>query len=125
MEENCPFCNLLSDRKIILENAFAFSIFDKFPVSPGHTLVIPKRHIDNYFLLTEPEQSNCWKLVNEMQIILTKDFRPDSFNIGVNIGEAAGQTIFHAHIHLIPRFKGDVEVARGGVRGVIAGKQNY
>ena len=122
---DCPFCNPDSKAELILESATAFAIFDKFPVNKGHTLIIPKKHCADYFQLTFKEQSACWFMLNKAKEFLQKEFNPDGFNIGVNINEAAGQTIPHVHIHLIPRFNGDVEVPTGGIRNVIPGKGNY
>jgi len=100
-------------------------MFDKFPVSKGHSLIIPKRHCSDYFKLTFEEQSECWSIVNKVKQILIEKYDPDGFNIGININEVAGQTISHVHIHLIPRYKGDVKDPEGGVRGVIPEKKNY
>lgn len=122
---NCPFCNPETDRELIVESATAYAIFDKFPVNEGHALIIPKRHCSNYFELTFKEQSACMFMLNEVKKILQKRFNPDGFNVGININEVAGQTIPHVHIHLIPRYKGDVENPRGGVRGVIPSKKDY
>ncbi len=122
---NCPFCNPDSDRELILESEAAYSIFDKFPVNKGHVLVIPKRHCSDYFELTFKEQSACWLMVNSVKKIVLKKFNPDGFNIGINVSEAAGQTVSHVHIHLIPRYNGDVQEPRGGVRGVIPERKNY
>jgi diadenosine tetraphosphate (Ap4A) HIT family hydrolase len=126
-EENpdCPFCNPDSQRELLIESATAYAMFDKFPVSNGHTLIIPKKHFEDYFQLTFKEQSACWFMLNKAKEILKKRFNPDGFNIGININESAGQTISHVHIHLIPRFKGDVKEPRGGVRGVIPSKKEY
>jgi diadenosine tetraphosphate (Ap4A) HIT family hydrolase len=121
----CPFCNPESGREIILENDLAYAMFDKFPVNKGHVLIIAKRHCADYFELTDEEQASCWKMVNELKDILTKKYHPDGFNIGININEAAGQTIPHVHIHLIPRYNGDVAEPEGGVRGVIPEKRKY
>ena len=121
----CPFCTLPTDRAMIAESATVYAIFDKFPVSKGHALVIPTRHVSNYFDLTLQEQMDCLILLNEVKAILQKQFNPDGFNVGINIQAAAGQTVHHAHIHLIPRYQGDVPEPRGGVRGVIPGKQTY
>lgn len=121
----CPFCNPESGRKIILENELCYCVYYKYPVSKGHVLIIPKRHCADYFELTSDEQTACWRIVNELKIILTEKFHPDGFNIGINVNEASGQTIPHVHIHLIPRYKGDVEEPEGGVRGVITGKKLY
>lgn len=121
----CPFCNPDSKSELILESATVYSIYDKFPVNKGHTLIIPKRHCVDYFELSFKEQSACWFMLNKAKEILKMEFNPDGFNIGININESAGQTIPHVHIHLIPRYKGDVEIPRGGVRGVIPDKKNY
>ena len=122
---DCPFCNPDSERELLLESATSFAIFDKFPVSNGHTLIIPKKHCSDYFLLSFKEQSACWFMLNKAREILKKKFNPDGFNIGININESAGQTVAHVHIHLIPRYIGDVIEPRGGIRGVIPEKKNY
>ena len=122
---NCPFCNPDSERELLLESATAYGMFDKFPVSNGHTLIIPKKHCSNYFELSFKEQSACWFMLNKAKEILTKEFKPDGFNIGININDSAGQTVPHVHIHIIPRYKDDVEEPRGGVRGVIPEKKSY
>jgi diadenosine tetraphosphate (Ap4A) HIT family hydrolase len=122
---DCPFCNPDSERELILESATAYAIFDKFPVNQGHTLIIPKKHCSDYFELSFKEQAACWYMLNKAKEVLTKQFNPDGFNIGININESAGQTVPHVHIHLIPRYKGDVKEPRGGVRGVIPEKQKY
>lgn len=124
-KNSCPFCNLDPSREIIAESSLAFAIYDKYPVSKGHTLIIPKRHCPGYFELTAEEQEACWLMVNELQAFLTKKYDPDGFNVGININSAAGQTIPHVHIHLIPRFKGDIPEPEGGVRGVIPEKRLY
>lgn len=124
-KENCPFCNPNSERKVIIENETEFAIYDKFPVNEGHTLIIPKRHVSNYFDLTIDEQNSCFQFVNKVKEIISEKFKPDGFNIGINVGEKAGQTVSHVHIHLIPRYNGDVKNPRGGVRGVIPSKQSY
>jgi diadenosine tetraphosphate (Ap4A) HIT family hydrolase len=121
----CPFCNPSSDTELILESALAYSILDKYPVNPGHALIIPKRHVSDYFELSFKEQSSCFFLANEVKKRLQVQFNPDGFNIGINIGEKAGQTVSHVHIHLIPRYPGDVEDPRGGVRGVIPERKLY
>jgi diadenosine tetraphosphate (Ap4A) HIT family hydrolase len=121
----CPFCSPDTERVLLLESATAYAIFDKFPVSEGHTLIIPKKHCSDYFELSFKEQSACWFMLNKAKEILKKKFNPDGFNVGININETAGQTVPHVHIHLIPRYKGDVIEPRGGVRGVIPSKKNY
>ena len=116
-----PFLNL----EKIIENENAFAIYDGFPVSKGHVLVIPKRVVAEIFDLNNEEYSSCFNLVKDVKKILEEKFKPDGFNIGINNGEKAGQTIFHAHIHVIPRYSGDVDNPRGGVRHVIPGKGDY
>jgi len=123
--EVSPFFEKLEPKEQVGELASCFAFRDKYPVSKGHSLVIPKRIVSNYFDLTFKEQSACWFLVNLVKAELQKEFSPDGFNIGINSGEAAGQTIPHAHIHIIPRYKGDIKNPRGGVRGVIPGKKEY
>ena len=122
---DCPFCNPDSERVLLLESATAYALFDKFPVSNGHTLIIPKKHCADYFELSLKEQSACWFMLNEAKEILNRKLKPDGFNVGINISEAAGQTVPHVHIHLIPRYTGDVKEPRGGIRGVIPEKKNY
>ena len=116
-----PFLNI----EKIIENENAFAIYDAFPVSKGHVLVIPKRVVAEIFDLNNEEYSSCFNLVKDVKKILEEKFKPDGFNIGINNGEKAGQTIFHAHIHVIPRYSGDVDNPRGGVRHVIPGKGDY
>lgn len=120
---NCPFCNL--ERDIIIESELSFAIYDAFPVNDGHTLIITKRHTANYFDLTYEEQSDCFLLLNRVKEIIQVQYNPDGFNVGININESSGQTVPHVHIHLIPRYKGDVEEPRGGVRGVVPERKNY
>ena len=117
--------HLFSDKEKIIENENAFAIYDAFPVSKGHVLVIPKRVVSEIFDLNEDEYISCFNLIKDVKKILDKNHKPDGFNIGINNGEKAGQTIFHAHIHVIPRYIGDVENPRGGVRNVIPGKGDY
>jgi diadenosine tetraphosphate (Ap4A) HIT family hydrolase len=122
---NCIFCNTDFVREIIAESAIAYAIYDKFPVNDGHVLIIPKRHCSNYFDLTFKEQVECILMLNKVKDIVSAKFNPSGYNVGINVGEKAGQTVHHVHIHLIPRYKGDVEDPRGGIRGVIPNKQKY
>lgn len=122
---NCPFCYPNTERELIVEATTTYAIYDKFPVNSGHALIIPKRHIDNYFELTFKEQAACVFMMNKVKEIISARFKPDGYNIGINIGEKAGQTVNHVHIHLIPRYNRDVDEPRGGVRGVIPSKQKY
>ena len=111
----------------MLERELAFTIRDGFPVSPGHTLVIPRRHCETYFDATPEEQAAIWTLVDETrrELDAVLDPRPDGYNVGFNAGEAAGQTVMHLHIHVIPRYAGDVDNPRGGVRWVVPEKADY
>lgn len=120
---SCPFC----DRKRgFEENGFAMLIDQEgYEVSPGHFLAVPKRHVSSIFDCTSTEIHAMLALIKFEIGRLNQDIEPDGYNIGVNVGEAAGQTVMHAHIHVIPRFKGDCVNPRGGVRGVIPGKMNY
>ena len=125
MIEDCIFCNLPEDR--IIKSYDQFNIIrDLYPVTYLHSLVIPKRHVENYFDLYQEELYELNFVLKELKFDLEKiDKKISGFNIGINIGKDAGQTIFHCHVHVIPRRRGDVEEPRGGVRGVIANKQNY
>jgi len=120
-----PFLIGEENRELLIETATVFSFYDKFPVSEGHSLIVPKRLVSNYFDLTLKEQTACWIVVNKVKTILQEKYNPDGFNVGININEEAGQTISHCHIHIIPRYKGDVENPRGGIRGVIPSKKEY
>ena len=122
---DCPFCLAEKEREIIMSSALSLSFFDGFPVSPGHALIIPRRHVASFFDLTQDERQDMFNMVDDVKRILDDRFHPDGYNLGVNIGEAAGQSIFHVHLHLIPRYSGDVPNPRGGVRGVIPHKQSY
>ena len=120
----CPFCNQENSR-VILANEHAMAIYDSFPVTPGHTLIIPKRHISSLFEATREEQAALLDLLSAMRQLLLKERNPAGFNIGINDGPAAGQTVMHLHIHLIPRYAGDTEDPRGGVRWVMPSKAPY
>ena len=124
MTKECPFCNLPPER-IIDSLELGCVIRDGFPITPGHTLIIPKRHIGSFFEITEQERTALLDLMNQAQKLLIEEFNPDGFNIGINDGPAAGQTVPHLHIHLIPRFKGDQEDPRGGVRWIIPHNAKY
>jgi diadenosine tetraphosphate (Ap4A) HIT family hydrolase len=126
--KQCLFCEIQANnrKRIITENNLVYAIQDGFPVTEGHTLLIPKRHTLDYFGLTQEEVLAINQLMDSHRQLLQKeDPTIDGFNIGMNCGETAGQTIFHCHVHLIPRRKGDVENPRGGVRHIIAGKGFY
>lgn len=121
-ETDCPFCEL---GEPILENKLAYVRRDNFPVAKGHLLVCAKRHVPSFFDLTIEETAAIFSLVSQCREILEGEVAPDGYNVGVNIGEAGGQTIMHVHVHVIPRHSGDVANPRGGVRGVIPSKQSY
>ena len=124
-DQACIFCTISEDR-IIAENELCYAIRDGFPVTKMHTLVIPKRHVADYFDLYQPELNAIQALLNEQrEHIRAADPAVTGFNVGINAGVDAGQTIFHVHVHLIPRRMGDVANPRGGVRGVIPDKQKY
>ena len=125
MDNYCPFCKVESEREIIASSPLSVAFFDGFPVSLGHALIIPKRHVASFFDLSIKEQQDLLNLADRVKQIVEERYHPDGYNIGVNVGEAAGQSIFHVHMHLIPRYQGDVPNPRGGVRGVIPDKQNY
>lgn len=121
----CRFCSSIAPGQVIAANALAFAIRDAFPVTPLHALVIPRRHVVDFFGLTPEEREACSELLHQLRKdILAEDPEVEGFNIGMNVGEVAGQTLFHSHIHLIPRRRGDVPDPRGGVRMVIPDKGN-
>ena len=121
----CLFCNINS-KDLVFDNEYAFASFDSYPVSKYHSLIVPKRHILDYFELTNDELLACNDLIKKIKKkIQNEDKTVDGFNIGTNSGVVAGQSIMHCHIHLIPRRKGDVDNPQGGVRGVIPSKQHY
>jgi diadenosine tetraphosphate (Ap4A) HIT family hydrolase len=119
---NCIFCNPHKNLTLLTESATAYAMFDGYPLNKGHVLIVPKRHVANYFELPFKEQSACWFMANKVQEILSKDFHPDGFNVGMNINREAGQTMMHANIHIIPRYQTDTVGAKGGMRYVIPKK---
>lgn len=121
---SCPFCEL-NQNDYLYENNYAFAIFDKFPVNKGHLLIVTKRHVSNFFETTDNEKEAIIQLIDKCKLFLEKKFNPDGYNIGINVGVDAGQTIMHLHVHLIPRYKGDIDDPTGGVRGVIPAKRKY
>jgi diadenosine tetraphosphate (Ap4A) HIT family hydrolase len=123
-EEGCPFCRPERGR-IRLEEEYATAILDGFAVAEGHTLVVPRRHVASLFDLPDEEQAAVWALVARVRALLLADLRPDGFNVGLNDGPAAGQTVTHAHVHVIPRRRGDVADPRGGVRWVLPARAAY
>ncbi|WP_145019838.1 HIT family protein [Geobacter argillaceus] len=126
MLSSCPFCNDKIQAELVAEHGSVYAIEDKYPVTEGHILIIPRRHIGDYFQMSEVERQDADKLLLAMkEKILRNDPSVIGFNIGMNCGIAAGQTIPHGHIHLIPRRLADTADPRGGVRGVIPEKQKY
>jgi diadenosine tetraphosphate (Ap4A) HIT family hydrolase len=121
---DCPFCQL-SPERILDSNEHALAVADAFPVAPGHTLIVLRRHAASLFELSSVEVASLFELLRRMKERLAGSHRPDGYNVGVNDGPAAGQTVMHLHIHLIPRFFGDVGEPKGGVRNVIPGKGPY
>jgi diadenosine tetraphosphate (Ap4A) HIT family hydrolase len=120
----CPFCSLPAER-IVHDRPCAFAIRDGFPVSPGHTLLIPRRHVASFFEVTDVERTDLMSLLAAARDDLDREFHPAGYNIGINDGAAAGQTVPHLHIHLIPRYEGDRGDPRGGVRWVLPDKAAY
>ena len=128
MRSHCPFCEITKHDKshrIIEQNDFAFVIRDSFPVAEGHTLIIPKRHVASFFEITNEERQALLDLLDQAKKDLDQKLIPAAYNIGINDGIAAGQTVPHLHIHLIPRYEGDVEDPRGGIRWIIPDKADY
>ena len=121
---SCPFCTLPPER-IIDENEHAVWIYDGFPLSPGHSLIIPKRHVGSFFEITTAEKIAILNLIDLAKNVVSTEHLPNAYNIGVNDGPAAGQTVPHLHVHLIPRYINDVKDPRGGVRWVIPEKAVY
>ena len=123
--EECFFCKSIKNKDFELENEYAIARFDDFPVNNGHLEIIPKRHVKDWWNINLEEKIAIFNLLDEAKIIIDKQYNPDGYNIGMNLGEEAGQSVMHLHVHLIPRYRGDVENPRGGVRGIIPEKQNY
>lgn len=124
VRETCPFCSISNDC-VVASNATGIAFHDGFPVSEGHSLIIPRKHVVSIFELSDTEQGYLWLLVFKVRSALLDQFSPSGFNIGVNDGQAAGQTVLHGHIHVIPRYDGDVCEPRGGIRWIIPDKAAY
>ena len=123
--EACRFCQTYTSRSVMIEGKYGFAAWDRHPASAGHFLVIPHRHFADYFDINDEELVELWGLVATGKKIADEKHNPDGYNIGINIGKWAGQSIPHLHIHVIPRYKGDVENPKGGVRGVIPKNKLY
>lgn len=121
----CIFCDKIKEDNTLFETFEWIALFDEYPVSKGHTLLIPKEHFETYFDLPDKYLKSIDTTIKQTKKILDEKFHPDWYNVGFNCGETAGQSIMHFHIHIIPRYKGDIENPRGGIRGVIPAKQNY
>lgn len=127
---DCPFCRLAAGR-VFLEAELIRGVWDAFPVSPGHALLIPRRHVTDWFEASPDEQAALTAAISEVRTLIddraARDGqpKPDGYNVGFNAGDAAGQTVFHLHIHVIPRYSGDSADPRGGIRAVIPGKAPY
>jgi diadenosine tetraphosphate (Ap4A) HIT family hydrolase len=123
--DDCPFCRRIAAGEVDRDGGAVVAFADAFPVSEGHMLVAPRRHVRDLFALEPPEWEAVWSLVRVLQYDSAVRAETDGWNIGANVGEAAGQTLDHAHVHLIPRRRGDVEDPRGGVRWVLPGRADY
>ena len=126
-ESECLFCDKDNTEKhtIIATNELAYARWDKFPVSNGHAEIVPIRHVESFFDLNDQEVLDIYALAKIAKDVIVAKYQPDAFNLGVNDGEAAGRTVHHLHLHLIPRYNGDVANPRGGIRHIIPGKGNY
>ena len=120
----CQFC-VLPDSRVWFDQGGVLVFKDAYPISPGHTLVIPRRHVKSLFELGGEEREDLFQALSRAKGLLVSEMKPDGFNIGINDGIAAGQTVFHLHVHLIPRYQGDSEDPRGGVRWIFPDKAKY
>jgi diadenosine tetraphosphate (Ap4A) HIT family hydrolase len=125
MDAPCPLCTAMAGREHVAANTHAVAIWDAFPVSPGHALIISRRHVADLFELGADEQAAVWALVPAVKALIDARHAPAGYNIGVNVGAAAGQTVGHVHVHVIPRYEGDAADPRGGVRRVLPAKADY
>ncbi len=122
MNQDCLFCNI---QEFVERNDLAYAIYDRFPVNEGHIWIIPYRHVEDLWLSTEEERKAINDLLMKCKTIMDRRYKPDGYNVGINCGQAAGQSIFHLHVHLIPRYIGDIDNPRGGVRAVIPSRRIY
>lgn len=126
--DDCVFCQMVEKKKeveIVAQFEHCFVIKDQYPVSPGHLLIIPYQHTNNWFTSENVVKGEIIDVLDKMKKLIDDEYHPDGYNIGMNCGKAAGQTVMHLHVHLIPRFGGDMDNPKGGVRGVIPFKQKY
>ena len=124
MPVDCPFCSL-NPGEVLIARPLALARHDLFPVSKGHTLIIPRRHVVSFFETTAEERREMMELLDEAKAVLDREHKPDGYNIGINDGQAAGQTVMHVHIHLVPRYRGDKADPRGGIRAMFPDKAAY
>ena len=126
-EKLCPFCARQEavEARVLVRDKTSFCIYDKYPVSNGHALVIPNRHVSSFFELTDAEKFSLLETLSKAKIIIDSKRKPQGYNIGINDGAEAGQTVFHLHIHLIPRYAGDIDKPEGGVRWIFPSKALY
>jgi len=125
MDEPCPLCTAAGLADTLAANQHAVAFFDGYPVSPGHALIVSRRHVEHLFELSRDEQSSLWSLLPAVKEAIEVHHSPSGFNIGVNVGTAAGQTVGHVHVHVIPRYEGDSDDPRGGVRWVLPARADY
>ena len=125
MDVPCPLCSVADGREILSANTYAVAIWDAFPVSPGHALIISRRHVADLFELSAEEQAALWGLLAAVKAVLVTRYAPAGYNVGVNVGAAAGQTVGHVHMHVIPRYGGDAADPRGGIRWVLPERAVY
>lgn len=123
--EDCKFCEFFNKKQFDIENELAFAFWDANPVSIGHIIFMTKRHVKDFFETTKEEKNAIFELIDKAKSIIDEKYKPTGYNIGMNCGVSAGQTVMHVHVHFIPRYDGDVENPRGGVRGVIPEKKDY
>jgi len=121
----CVFCEAISQHLYFVQNSSAVAFPDAYPLSPGHALIVPRRHETDFFALTDEEQTAVWDLIRQVRDSVEREYSPAGYNVGLNAGPVAGQTIDHSHVHFIPRYKGDVEDPRGGIRWVIPDRAPY
>jgi diadenosine tetraphosphate (Ap4A) HIT family hydrolase len=124
-EPSCPFCGRIASGDTDRDHIHAVSFADRYPLNPGHTLIVPRRHVSDIYELTPSERAGLWQLVDDVALAMRRQVGIDGLNIGVNVGKAAGQTVGHAHVHVVPRHIGDVDDPRGGVRWVIPKRATY
>jgi diadenosine tetraphosphate (Ap4A) HIT family hydrolase len=124
LSQKSPFYPV-EDQHVIFADENVLAFYDRYPVSNGHALVIPMQPVESIFELSPDIQAELWDMARRVRLLLTEKYHPDGFNIGINDGPAAGQTVLHSHIHIIPRYNGDVADPRGGIRNVIPAKARY